>query len=212
MKVTKKYAKRHKFEVWSFDLHIDGKRYRDSGFATKAEAERAVASLRLSEREARYGITPSRMKHTTVGIALEAYIKRRIDEMTLRRNAAYAQRNVGDLNRIRRWGKFVGLERQVSSIDADDLLEWTQEEVDRGLRKASVLRGLNTIRAALNFASLKYPDLKSYRVPPVPKGLSVGSIRRRVLDVEEIKHISEVLAGPPPKSLVSTQMNHMFMR
>lgn len=200
MKIKKVYSRRLKRDVYSFDVRIGGYRYRDTGFATKKEAEDAIAALRLRAIEIKYGIAPARHKPTMVKKVVEAYVKRLVDQMTLRRGAEYAKRNMGYVDRLKRWGHFVGVDKHISTIDEDDLSDWAQAEIDRGLKKSSVRRGLNTIRAALHFASVKFPDLAGYRVPKNPKGLGSDDERTRVLEPEEIAAISERLAGPPPKT------------
>ncbi|HJP93508.1 MAG TPA: site-specific integrase [Pyrinomonadaceae bacterium] len=197
--INKVYSKRHRKCVWRFDVRINGKRYRDSGFATKEEASLALGALRLSSREAKYGIVPARIKRTSIRTLVDSEAKRLTDQMTLRRDSNYAKRNIGYVNRLKRWGEFVGLDRYVSSISEEDLLEWVQAELGRGLQKSSVLRGLNTVRAALRQAARKYPDLLTYRIPEVPKGMGTGGLRNRVLEPEEISKLSAVLGGPPPK-------------
>jgi integrase len=197
--ISKIYSTRYGKYVWRFDLRINGKRYRDSGFATKEEASLALGALRLSSREAKYGIVPARTKRTSIRTVVESESKRLIDQMTLRRDSAYAKRNIGYVNRLTRWGEFVGLDRHVSSVSEEDLLEWVQSELCKGLQRSSVLRGLNTIQAALRQATRKFTDLSGYRVPQIPKGLGTGGLRTRVLEPEEISKLSNVLGGPPPK-------------
>lgn len=61
---------------WAYDTWIpqpDGtrRRFRDSGFATKAEAKEALAALTLKGRKTRYGLAqPDPIKHTTIGDAI----------------------------------------------------------------------------------------------------------------------------------------------
>src|SRR5467141_2266815 len=73
-----------------------------------------------------------------------------------------------------RWGEFIGPNRHVSSVTKDDFVFWVAAETARGkenrkpLKKSSIRRGLNTIKAALNHAVGTYPDLKSFQVPRSP--------------------------------------------
>lgn len=197
--ISRIYSTRYERYVWKFDVRINGKRHRDSGFATKEEASLALGALRLSSREAKYGIVPARIKRTTIRTVVESESKRLIDQMTLRRDSDYAKRNIGYVNRLTRWGEFVGMDRHVSSLSEEDLLEWVQAELSKGLQKSSILRGLNTIRAALRQATRKHSDLSAYRIPQIPKGLGTGGLRSRVLEPEEISKLSNVLGGPAPK-------------
>lgn len=61
-------------------------------------------------------------------------------------------------------------------------------------------RAALSLRGTRDFATIKFPDLGSYRIPKNPKGLGSDDERERVLESEEIAAISEHLAGPPPKT------------
>jgi integrase len=104
------------------------------------------------------------------------------------------------LRTLERWGEFMGLNRHVSSISKDDFVFWIAAETERGkqnqrpLKKATIKRGLNTIKAALNHAVETYPDLKSFQVPRSPLTKKVDHERDRVLSDEEIAKISEALS------------------
>src|SRR5258708_13909933 len=106
----------------------------------------------------------------------------------------------GDLRTLERWGKFVGPNRHVSTIARDDFVFWIAAETERGkenhrpLKKSSIRRGLNTIKAALNHAVGTYPDLKSFQVPRSPLTKKVEEERDRVLSDEEITQICEPLS------------------
>src|SRR5260370_37528706 len=102
MKIRKVYSRQLKRDVYSYDIRIGGHRYRDTGFTTKKEAEDAIAALRLKAIEIKYGIVQARPKPTRVKEAVEAYAKRLVDQMTMRRGVTYAKRNMGYVNRLRR--------------------------------------------------------------------------------------------------------------
>src|SRR5258708_18677517 len=107
----------------------------------------------------------------------------------------------GDLRTLERWGKFVGPNRHVSTIARDDFVFWIAAETERGkenqrpLKKSSIRRGLNTIKAALNHAVETFPDLRSFQVPRSPLTKKVEEERDRVLSDEEIVKISEALSA-----------------
>ena len=104
------------------------------------------------------------------------------------------------LRTLERWGEFIGLNRHVSSVTRDDFVFWVAAETERGkanrksLKKSSIRRGLNTIKAALNHAVGTYPDLKSFQVPRSPLTKKVEEERDRVLSDEEIMQISKALS------------------
>jgi hypothetical protein len=91
----------------------------------------------------------------------------------------------------------------VSSITKDDFVFWVAAETERGrlnrkpIKKDTIKRGPNTIRAALNHAVETYPDLKSFQVPRSPLTKKVEQERDRVLSDDEIAKISAALATKP---------------
>ena len=82
----------------------------------------------------------------------------------------------------------------------DDFVFWVAAEIERGkenqrpLKKSSIRRGLNTIKASLNHAVEAFPDLKSFQVPRSPLTKKVEEERDRVLSDEEIAKISAALS------------------
>lgn len=80
---------------------------------------------------------------------------------------------------------------------------WVAAETERGrlknksIKKATIKRGLNTIRAALRHAVESFPDLKSFQVPRSPLTKKVEQERDRVLSDKEIAAISAALAIRP---------------
>ena len=83
----------------------------------------------------------------------------------------------------------------------DDFVFWVAAETERGkenqrpLKKSSIRRGLNTIKAALNHAVETFPDLVgSFQVPRSPLTKKVEEELDRVLSDEEIAKISTALA------------------
>ena len=201
--------KRNGQERWGYDVWIrqlDGvrKRYRDFNFATKAEATQALAALRTTGWKTRYGVNPPEKKiHTTIIQAIEGYL--RLAKANLLANktddTTYWRDVPGHLRTLERWGEFMGPNLRVSSISKDDFAFWVAAETERGrlnkkpIKKSTIKRGLNTIRAALNHAVETYPDLKSFQVPRSPLTKKVEQERDRVLSDEEIARISVALAA-----------------
>jgi integrase len=203
--------KRNGLERWGYDVWLrqpDGsrKRYREFAFATKAEATQALAALRTTGWKTRYAVNPpEKTSHTPIREAIESYLKlakanlfaNKTDDTTYWRDVP------GHLRTLERWGEFMGPNRHVSSITKDDFVFWVAAETERGrlnrkpLKKATIKRGLNTIRAALNHAVETYPDLKSFQVPRSPLTKKVEQERDRVLSDDEIAKISAALATKP---------------
>src|SRR5712692_10473607 len=199
--------KRNGVERWGYDVWIrqpDGsrKRYRDFTFATKAEATQALAALRTTGWKTRYGVNPpEKTSHTTIKEAIESYLKLAKANLLANKNdeTTYWREMPGHLRTLERWGKFTGPNRHVSTVTRDDFVFWIAAETERGkenqrpLKKSSIRRGLNTIKAALNHAVEAFPDLKSFQVPRSPLTKKVEEERDRVLSDEEIAKISAAL-------------------
>jgi len=199
---------RNGVERWGYDVWIrqpDGsrKRYRDFTFATKADATQALAALRTTGWKTRYGVNPpEKTSHTTIKEAIESYLKLAKANLLANKNddTTYWREMPSHLRTLERWGEFMGPNRHVSSVTKDDFVFWVAAETERGkknrrpLKKSSIRRGLNTIKAALNHAVGTYPDLKSFQVPRSPLTKKVEEERDRVLSDEEIAKISAVLA------------------
>jgi len=199
---------RNGLERWGYDVWIrqpDGsrKRYRDFTFATKAEATQALAALRTTGWKTRYGVNPpEQTRPTTIKEAIESYLKLAKANLLANRNddTTYWREMPSHLRTLERWGEFMGPNRHVSSVTRDDFVFWVAAETERGkknrkpLKKSSIRRGLNTIKAALNHAVGTFPDLKSFQVPRSPLTKKVEEERDRVLSDEEITQISEALS------------------
>jgi integrase len=144
-----------------------------------------------------------KIRQTTIKEAIESYL--RVAKANLLANktdeTTYWREMPGHLRTLERWGQFAGPNRQVSTLTRDDFVFWIAAETERGksngrpLKKSSIRRGLNTIKAALNHAVGTFPDLKSFQVPRSPLTKSVEEERDRVLSDEEIAKISNALAS-----------------
>jgi integrase len=144
-------------------------------------------------------------KLESVGLSIYPLNARRISELrnllaNKNEDATYWREMPSHLRTLERWGDFMGPNRHVSSVTKDDFVFWVAAETERGkenrkpLKKSSIRRGLNTIKAALNHAVGTYPDLKSFQVPRSPLTKKVEEERDRVLSDEEIAQISEALS------------------
>lgn len=203
--------KRAGVERWGYDVWIrrpDGsrKRYKEFTFATRAEASQALAALRTTGWKTRYAVNPpEKTNHTTIKEAIESYLKLAKANLLANKtdDTTYWRDVPGHLRTLERWGEFMGLNRHVSSITKDDFVFWVAAETERGrlnkktIKKATIKRGLNTIRAAVNHAVQTYPDLKSFQVPRSPLTKKVEQERDRVLSDDEIQTISTALATKP---------------
>ncbi len=200
--------KRAAGEFWGYDVWIrqaDGtrKRYREFTFATKTDAELALAALRTSGSRTRYGLViASVTRSTTVKEAIASFAQRaKVNLLANRTDERSYWRDVpGYLHTLQRWAEFTGVNRAVSSIRYEDFVRWVAAEIERAKKKgktlktATIRRGLKTIRATLNHAARTFPDLQTYRVPGNPLAKNSEQERDRVLSDEEISKISRALS------------------
>jgi integrase len=188
---------------WRFEIRVleaDGRWHRrsGSGFATKGEAEAAVAKLKLESRQRKFGIEPEKpVKPTTIGEAIVAYAKVLEAKWRTKHGDRYVKRNTGQITTLRNWAEFAGPKRLVSSLTRDDFIFYMEHESKRGLQASSIARHINAVRAALYHAIDTCPDLASFRLPRRPKLREANKQRMRILDEDEIKALSAALAANP---------------
>ena len=158
-------------------------------------------SLLSKEDRKRLGLeAPLAPKQTTIGEAVDHYIKILTARWDSERGLEYKVKNKGQLNALRSWGLFAGRERLVSTLTKDDFTLWIQE-ASITLKPGSIKRRLNSIRATLHHVGEIRDDLVNFRVPKMPKGLK-DTKRTRMLSDEEIKTLAAVLRARPPVSPV----------
>ncbi|MCP9494056.1 MAG: tyrosine-type recombinase/integrase [Pyrinomonadaceae bacterium MAG19_C2-C3] len=191
-------------KCWCYRIRVadsDGvlKRKAASGFATKAEADAAVARLTLDTRARKHGIEVSKpLKSPTVGEATDAYIRQKEAQWESDYGADYLHRNKAQLNPIRDWADQAGRDRLLTTITRDDLTAYVLSETKRSVSKSSIARRINSIIAAINHARDTNVDaLAGYRSPKRPLGKDVSAGRMRILTPEEIKLLTTALAANP---------------
>lgn len=184
---------------WRFDIRLacgDGKvkRKTGNGFATKAECELAVASLRLAARESKFGLSrPEKSKIITVGEIVEEYMSFLVQKWKSKYGEKYAARYKNQGNIIRQWANLIGANKPVGEISKQDFILYSQNELSRGLKPSSIQRRLNSIRAALNYAREYHRELEDLKIPRFTLGKIAKTGRTRILSETEIKVLSEIL-------------------
>lgn len=189
---------------WAYDIRVleaDGKIHRRTatGFATKDDATVAAAKMKVVSRERQIGILPPEppvlVQHTLIGAAVDNYIKITRARWESKHGKVYADRNSGQINALKRWAVYAGLDRRVDSLTRDDFVFWQQQESRRGLKQSSIRRRINSIRAALNHARESKADLIGWSIPKRPNGENANQHRIRILTDDEILSLSEALAS-----------------
>ncbi len=184
---------------WRFDIRVTGangkvSRKTGSGFATKAECELAVSSLRLAARESKFGLSrPEKSKIITVGEIVEEYMSFLMRKWKSKYGSEYAARYENQGNIIRQWANLIGADKPVQQICKQDFILYSQSELGRGLKPSSVQRRLNSIRAALNYSREYHRKLEDLKIPRFTLGKIAKIGRIRILSETEIKVLSEAL-------------------
>ena len=201
-------------EYWGYDVWLrqpNGrrKRYRDFTFTSKGAAQQALAALRTTGWKTRYAVNPPEEKtETTIREAVQSYLNLKQADLLASKSddTTYWRDMPGHLRTLERWCQYIGPDKPVRLVTKDDFIFWIAAETERGrlnkktIKKSTIKRGMNTIRAALNHAvqnTAKFPDLNTYQVPKSPLTKKVEEERDRVLTDEEIGQICEALAERP---------------
>jgi integrase len=194
---TKRYGRCWCYRVRVRDIDGAVKMKAASGFASKGEAEAAVARLTLDSRARQHGIEVAKpLVAPTVGECIDGYIRQKESQWESEYGEEYLHRNKGQLNPLRNWADFVGRDRMVNTITRDDMGAYVLSETKRGLTKASIARRINSIYAAINHAKdTKVDALASYRAPKRPLGKDASNGRMRILTPDEIRALTTALAA-----------------
>lgn len=180
-------------------------RKKQSGFPNKTEAEAVVNEIKRNARLREAGVDlpeqRKKVKTTTIKAAVAAYLEfRQKKKAGLKKSHNVHRRDFSSADfLLNRWAAWAGEDRAVKTIDYDDMLGWVDHELKRGTVKLhSISRSLNSIRACLRYASEKFEDLKSWRVPKKPlKAAQTDNPRQRPLEEEEIALLAQEFASKP---------------
>jgi hypothetical protein len=158
MSVKKIYSKRQKKEVWLFEMTIYGKRYRDSGFATKREAEETVAFLRTHLVRARYGMPVAQTE-----VSLTDLVRARSQAFdTSNKNHRRA------LSVLEMFRDFFPIRKLVTELSDQDGREWAVIRATRGLKRSSINAELRFINVMLRAAENYFPVLEKWKPFTIP--------------------------------------------
>jgi integrase len=165
--IKKVYSKRQKKEVWSINLTVDNCRIRQSGFATKDEAEDAVAAIRLRQRARRLGLEVAEAE-----ITLAELLKARKKDKT-----CTSSRNRERL--LSYFDDFVHATDPQLPVRSVGLSHLRAFRDSLSHQKPSTIKfKMAGVVGSLNAAPLYFPALENYRAPRL-KGPRVP--RREVL-------------------------------
>src|SRR6266542_2607125 len=198
---------------WGYDIYIrqdsgKRKRFRDFSFHSEQEAKKSLAALIVAGNKERYGLNPPTEKTvTTVETACADYISEAENKYLTNRtdDTRYHREKPGHIHTLERFIAWIKADTIVTTIRPKHFMEWIKHETQRAkqekksLKQATIRRGLNTIRGALNYAvkSGEFKDLEAYKVPSNPLKKKVEKDRDRVLSDEEVSQITIKLKENP---------------
>lgn len=184
------YSKRQKKKVWGYDLTIHGRRLRDSGFATKQDAETAVAALRVRVQQEKYGLAPKQRKRIRLADLVEARVKQIGCALDSRRQNNRILRSFERAQPPGRW---------VDEVTTADLHEHFNRRLADGVRSQTAKQEVGRIHACLAAGSDLFPALADWSPPRTPRlpGPKSGQ-RERVITPDELDAIFRELRRTRP--------------
>ena len=196
MKIEKYFDEKLQKHRWRFDVTINGCRYREAGFKTRAEAEGIVEDLRMDARLVRLGIKPKRSL-----ITLNDLAKERLADHSA------GQRDV--LKRILPdFCKIVPLSTLVTEIDTSHLKRFATSLHERELADTTINVYLAAISAMLRAGEDYFPkELQQHKWPKVP-WLATDDGRTRVLSANEIAKILAACRDPRQRGETAQCFSH----
>lgn len=177
-------AKTERYWSYGFDIRLsDGTRRRESGFASQTDAELAVASIRLAEKEKKYDL-PRSSSAANKTPTLDALIKKKIDPLP---ETTYEQRSAKRRAEtvLLRFAELLPKNAKVEDVTTETVEEYIKLRQTGTVKPSTINRELNTICACLNAAKTLFPVLKKWERPVVQR-LKVSKRRReRIITQEE---------------------------
>src|SRR4029077_4962379 len=183
--ISKRYSRRHKRDLWGFDVRIGRCRVRDFSFDTRKRAEEALQAIRDAERNHRYGIAaPMRSRRLQdLAEAKLATIHRRPEKV----------RSTRVLNTLL---SLLPSGIAITEITAADLRKFTEKRQADGQSAASINRELNIIGATLHQAASHFPELEQWQCPRIPRPSQSKRGRERLITTDERDRLLDHLMSP----------------
>lgn len=183
-------ATRKKFWSYGFDIYLsDGKRKRESGFATKDLAQAAAARIKLGEKNKKYELTDAR-KFPTCAALFQKRIENatEYDERTRSKRILQAMLDLLDAHDLH------GL--RINELTTNHIDIYTEARRAENVKDETINRDLRSFSATLNQAKMFFPNIEDFRAPKI-RYLKVEKTRReRIVSSVEIKAILFYLMKP----------------
>lgn len=172
---------------WGYDIRLRNpkRRARESGFATRGDAEAAVGRIRQLEKESKHGFISAASAPT-----FDELVKRRLASIHNPRERARSTRILGDL------AKVLPARIKVTELSSEHLQLFVERRLSDGLKSQSVNRELNSVMAALNSARKLFGRLAQWTPPAAPRPKQSKAARERVITQAEKDKLLGYLLAP----------------
>lgn len=180
--IDQKTGKHFSYEI---DFYENGRRVREKGFRTRAQAEQAIAAARLREKEFQHGIPKARQP-----VTLKELIEKRVAAIESPNEKRRADRILNF------WLDLQPDENIfVAEITSDHLRRYIEARTGK-VSNATIDRDLTTIAAALHAAADLFPALEKWKCPRIPRPKVSKRRRERTITDAEKQKLLEWLNFP----------------
>jgi integrase len=178
---------REQFWSWGYDIWLrePKRRVRESGFASRGDAEAAVGRIRRLEKEEKYGFITAGSAPT-----LGELIEKRLASIRNPRERTRSSRILGDLVAV------LPTSMKVVELKSAHLQLFVERRLADGIKPQSVNRELNSVAACLNAARTLFARLDQWVPPRVPRPKCPKGRRERLITSEEVEKLLEYLLAP----------------
>ncbi len=197
MGVKKFYSKREK-KYWKYDAKLkqywshgfditlaSGKRLREAGFMSEADAIVAIGKIRSAEKDKKYGFIPDAAKPR-----LASLVEQRLKDIKKHSENVRSKRVLETLLTL------LGTTKKIEDVTTPDLKIFIERRELDGQSPSSIDRELNIISAMLNAASEYFPQLSQWRPPKIPRSKISKKRRERNIPDEEKYKLLDYLQAP----------------
>lgn len=199
MKLQRYYDAKLKKRFWKFDMTIDGHRIRESGFATRDDAEQVIEALKQAKRMRRYGLTQAAPREITLKEFCDARAK---DPGKINPNAT--KRMLARLLSVCPSGMLL------TDLKKHHLRTLAEHLQATELKTNTRNQYLSCVTAALNAAEVYFPELEGWTPPKVPTA-GAKENRERLLSREELGRLFTVLNADPLSQQLADTLRLMLL-
>lgn len=185
------YSKRQKKHVWAYDLTFGGRRIRDSGFLTKAAVEAAVSAIRVRVQQEKYGLAPKLRKRVRLAELIDARARQIGTALSSQRHT---------IRILRRWAAKLPANLFVDEVTKADLHDHAMRRLEDGIKPQTAKQEVAHIHACLAAGCDLFAALKDWQPPRTPKLSVPRSGRERVITLDEVVAIFQVMRRPQDES------------